>query len=66
VEAYLTTTAWGSLQDLRAVVRLARRSSLSWEVDRMPLVEAQAAHDRLATGQARGRLVLIPPGEGAG
>ena len=66
VEAYLTTTAWGSVQDLRAVVRLARRGSLSWEVERMPLAEAQAAHDRLAAGQARGRLVLVPPGEGGG
>jgi alcohol dehydrogenase, propanol-preferring len=61
IEASLTTTAWGSIADLRAVVRLARRGRLSWEVERMPLVEAQAAHDRLAAGDVAGRLVLIPP-----
>jgi D-arabinose 1-dehydrogenase-like Zn-dependent alcohol dehydrogenase len=31
-------------------------------VERMPLREAQAAHDRLAAGQVRGRLVLVPGG----
>jgi propanol-preferring alcohol dehydrogenase len=66
VEASLTTTAWGSLADLRAVVRLARRGSLKWEVERVPLADAQEAHDRLAAGTVRGRLVLVPPGaEGA-
>jgi propanol-preferring alcohol dehydrogenase len=60
VEATLTTTAWGSLADLREVVRLARRGRLRWEVDRMPLAAAQAAHDRLAEGRVRGRLVLVP------
>jgi propanol-preferring alcohol dehydrogenase len=60
VETSLTTTAWGSLADLREVVRLARRGRLRWEVERMPLREAQAAHDRLAAGQVRGRLVLVP------
>jgi propanol-preferring alcohol dehydrogenase len=61
VEASLTTTAWGSLADLREVVRLARRGRLHWDVERMPLAEAQAAHDRLAAGAVEGRLVLVPP-----
>jgi propanol-preferring alcohol dehydrogenase len=60
VEASLTTTAWGSLADLRAVVRLARRGRLRWEVERMPLERAQEAHDRLAAGKVAGRLVLVP------
>jgi propanol-preferring alcohol dehydrogenase len=60
-EASLTTTAWGSIADLRAVVRLARRGRLRWEVERMPLAEAQAAHERLAAGEVEGRLVLVPP-----
>lgn len=59
VEATLTTTAWGSVADLREVVRLARRSRLRWSVERMPLREAQAAHDRLAAGKVTGRLVLV-------
>lgn len=33
--------------------------------DRLPLAEANAALDRLAAGQADGRLVLVPFGEGA-
>jgi hypothetical protein len=32
----------------------------------MPLAEAQAAHDRLAAGDVRGRLVLVPPKTPAG
>jgi propanol-preferring alcohol dehydrogenase len=62
VEAYMTTTAWGSLADLREVVRLARRHRLHWTVERMPLRQAQAAHDRLAAGGVTGRLVLVPEG----
>ncbi len=61
VEASLTTTAWGSVADLRAVVRLARRNRLKWDVERMQLADAQEAHDRLASGEVRGRLVLVPP-----
>lgn len=60
VESSLTTTAWGSLADLRDVVRLARRGRMRWEVERMPLRRARSAHDRLLAGQVRGRLVLIP------
>ncbi|HSM38074.1 MAG TPA: alcohol dehydrogenase catalytic domain-containing protein [Candidatus Limnocylindrales bacterium] len=63
VEASLTTTAWGSLADLKEVVRLARRGRLRWEVERMPLAEAQAAHDRLAQGAVAGRLLLIQPSD---
>ncbi|HET9497121.1 MAG TPA: alcohol dehydrogenase catalytic domain-containing protein [Candidatus Limnocylindria bacterium] len=59
-EASLTTTSWGSHDDLRDVVQLARRHSLRWTVDRMPLAEAAAAHDRLAAGRVPGRLVLVP------
>ncbi len=59
-EASLTTTSWGSHDDLRDVVQLARRHSLHWSVERMPLAEAAAAHDRLAAGKVPGRLVLVP------
>jgi propanol-preferring alcohol dehydrogenase len=59
-EASLTTTSWGSHDDLRDVVQLARRHSLHWNVERMPLAEASAAHDRLAAGKVPGRLVLVP------
>jgi propanol-preferring alcohol dehydrogenase len=60
VEASITTTACGSLADLREVVRLARRGRMRWMVERMPLREAAAAHDRLAEGRVAGRIVLVP------
>ena len=60
VEASLTTTAWGSLADLREVVRLAKRGRMHWTVEQMPLAEAAAAHDRLAEGRVTGRIVLVP------
>jgi propanol-preferring alcohol dehydrogenase len=60
IEASLTTTAWGSLADLREVVRLAKRGRMRWTVERMPLTAANEAHDRLAAGQVSGRIVLTP------
>jgi len=60
VEASITTTAWGSRADLHEVVRLAKRGRMRWNVDRMPLREASAAHDRLAEGRVAGRIVLVP------
>jgi len=59
-EAWFTTTSWGSPDDLRDVVQLARRGRLKWSVERMPLREAAAAHERLAAGKVPGRLVLVP------
>jgi D-arabinose 1-dehydrogenase-like Zn-dependent alcohol dehydrogenase len=60
VEASLTTTAWGSLSDLREVVRLARLGRMRWNVERMPLRKARSAHDRLLAGRIAGRIVLVP------
>lgn len=62
VEASLTTTAWGSLSDLREVVHLARRGRMRWNVERMPLRKARSAHDRLLAGTITGRIVLVPGG----
>lgn len=59
-ETRLTTSSWGSLDDLRAVVRLAQRGRLRWNVETMPLDEFAAAHARLAAGEVQGRLVLVP------
>lgn len=62
VEASVTTTAWGSLEDLGNVVAMAPQ--LRWDVEAVPLRDAAAALDRLARGDVRGRLVLVPePGE---
>ncbi len=60
VESYMTTTAWGSLNDLKAVVRVAEAGRLRWSVERMPLRRARSAHDRLLSGRVGGRIVLTP------
>jgi alcohol dehydrogenase, propanol-preferring len=61
VEAWITTTAWGSLDDLRAVVRLASRGALDWTVEPVPLADIATAHRRLAEGALTAtRLVLVP------
>lgn len=60
IEAWVTTVAWGSPDDLRQVVRLARRNRLRWTTEAVPLADAAAAHDRLRAGTVEGRLVLVP------
>jgi propanol-preferring alcohol dehydrogenase len=58
VEAAVTTTAWGSLDDLHAVVALA--PELTWTTERTPLRDYAVALDRLARGDVQGRIVLVP------
>jgi propanol-preferring alcohol dehydrogenase len=60
LEAWLTTVAWGSRDDLREVVRIARRGRLHWDVERVPLRDARKAHARLRARKVGGRLVLVP------
>jgi propanol-preferring alcohol dehydrogenase len=59
-EAHLTSSVWGSFQDLRAVVGMAQRGDLAWDVEPMPLARANEALARLRNGEAAGRIVLIP------
>ncbi len=59
-EARFMTTVWGSIQDLAELIGLAQREGIRHTVERMPLTEAQAAHDRLRSGAAQGRIVLVP------
>lgn len=61
VESWVSTTAWGSADDLGEVVQLARGGALRWDVETLPLEDANAALDRLAAGDVLGRLVLVPP-----
>jgi len=60
IEAWLTTVAWGSRDDLRNVVRIAGRGRLRWEVERIPLRNAATAHARLRKRKVDGRFVLVP------
>ena len=59
-EARLMSSIWGSLADLGELIALARREPLQYTIETLPLEEAQAAHDRLRSGEAKGRLVLVP------
>jgi propanol-preferring alcohol dehydrogenase len=60
IEAWLTTTAWASRDDLAHVVEMARAGRLVWEVEQAPLAEANAAIDRVRAASQPGRVVLVP------
>lgn len=62
LESWITTTAWGSLADLKAVVAMAANGDLRWSVEAVPLREAQEALRRVEAAESRGRLVLVPSG----
>jgi len=59
-EAHLTTSVWGSLEELAAVVDLARRGMITWHVETLPLAKANEALRRVRRAQVMGRLVLVP------
>ncbi len=59
-EATFTSSAWGSLEDLGAVVEFARRGEIVWHVETLPLSEVNTGLDRLRRGEVLGRLVLTP------
>ena len=59
-EAWLSSIAWGAVDELHEVVRRARRRKMRWSVERMPLAEAEEAHRRLRAGEVEGRIVLVP------
>jgi propanol-preferring alcohol dehydrogenase len=61
VESWVTSAAWGSVDELREVVALAAAGVVTWGVESMPLANAAAAHARLARGEVQGRIVLVPP-----
>ena len=65
IESWITTTAWGSIDELREVIGLAATGVLTCEVEVMPLADAALAHARLASGEVRGRIVLVPPVTGS-
>lgn len=60
-EARLMSSVWGSRDELDELLAfVAREPSIIQPVEAMPLTDAQLAHDRLRTGDVRGRLVLTP------
>jgi alcohol dehydrogenase, propanol-preferring len=59
-EAHLTSSVWGSYQDLREVLGMAQRGELTWDAEPVPLAGANQALARLRNGKAVGRIVLTP------
>jgi propanol-preferring alcohol dehydrogenase len=59
-EAWVSSIAWGAVDELYEVVRRARRRKVRWSVERVPLADAQEAHRRLRAGEVEGRIVLVP------
>jgi len=59
-EAHLTSSVWGSYQDLRAVLGIAQQGKLTWDVEPIPLTQANEALSRLRNGEVTGRIVLVP------
>ncbi len=59
-EAQMTTSMWGSRNELVEVLALARAGKIHTPLERHPLEEANEALERLQKGQVQGRAVLIP------
>ncbi|MFM7552820.1 MAG: alcohol dehydrogenase catalytic domain-containing protein [Actinomycetota bacterium] len=60
MEARLTTSVWGSLEDFAELIQLAQREEIRHVVERLPLTDAAIAHERLRRGDVKGRFVLVP------
>lgn len=59
-EARFMSSIWGSRDELGELIELAQKERLEYTVETMPLEQAQEAHDRVRSGKARGRIVLVP------
>lgn len=59
-EATITTSSWGSRNDLTELVALARTGKLRSTTERHPLEEVNDVLERLGRGEIPGRAVLVP------
>lgn len=57
-EAVVTTSIWGSLEELKELLAYVSKEGIEHIVETMPLDKAQEALDRLRKGDVRGRVVL--------
>lgn len=58
-EAVLTTSIWGSLDELKELLEFAQKNPLQHSVEPIPFEKAQHAHDLLRAGSLKGRAVLV-------
>jgi propanol-preferring alcohol dehydrogenase len=59
-ECSLTSTYWGSANELGEVLDLARAGRIRADVERFALADAGAAYDALRAGRIAGRAVICP------
>ncbi len=59
-EAQLTSSVWGTVQELGELIEFVHRNPLRYTVETMPLEQAEQAHQLLRSGQVAGRVVLVP------
>jgi alcohol dehydrogenase, propanol-preferring len=59
-EARFMSSIWGSNSELAQLLALAQRETIHHTVEAMPLSRAAVAHERLRSGDALGRIVLVP------
>ena len=59
-EATVTSTTWGSLSDLAAVLQLAKLGRVQCRIERFPLEAINEVLARLERGEILGRAVVIP------
>ena len=57
-ETRFLSSVWGNRKQMDELLDLARREDITVPVQRLPLSQAQQAHDMLRDGQVEGRLVL--------
>ncbi len=62
-EARFLSSVWGSPKQMVELLDFAAKTDISVPVERMPLSQAQAAHDKLRSGAVSGRIVLDIAGE---
>lgn len=59
-EAILTSSNWGTRNELAEVVALAQSGAISVAAERSPLEEINEVFSRLEQGRVNGRVVLVP------
>jgi alcohol dehydrogenase, propanol-preferring len=59
-EVELTSTYWGTIEELYEVVDLYRAGRITPDIERFTLDEAPLAYERLMSGSLTGRAVVAP------
>jgi propanol-preferring alcohol dehydrogenase len=61
-ESYVTSTYWGTVEDLWEVVDMFRAGQITPEIERFGMDDALEAYRRLEAGELSGRAVVVPHG----